>query len=143
MEKVRKRKSRFLWIKTEIFMIQDLVPGRIQAIYLINPPFILKPLLAIAKLLVKAKLIKRVCSNSLYFFFPNEICIGTYSSTQSRYFQIHWQRAPTWTLWRRFEVSFPIAFPSFFIFDQTRTRALRVLISKPVYLLNYLFAQSM
>jgi len=38
----------------------DVFPGRIQAIYLLHPPFILKPLLRIAKFFVKAKILSRV-----------------------------------------------------------------------------------
>jgi len=42
--------------------MQDLFPGRIQAIYILNPPFqlLFRALLKIAKLVVKQKLLKRV-----------------------------------------------------------------------------------
>eukprot|EP00026_Physarum_polycephalum_P014693 Phypoly_transcript_15239.p1 GENE.Phypoly_transcript_15239~~Phypoly_transcript_15239.p1 ORF type:complete len:261 (+),score=35.77 Phypoly_transcript_15239:70-852(+) len=40
--------------------VEDIFPGRIQAIYLINAPIIIKPLLAIAKLVMKKKIVKRV-----------------------------------------------------------------------------------
>jgi len=40
--------------------VQNLFPGRFQAVLVLNPPLIFKMLMAIAKLFVKKKLIKRV-----------------------------------------------------------------------------------
>ncbi|KAM9989049.1 hypothetical protein ACTFIY_005077 [Dictyostelium cf. discoideum] len=55
--------------KNKLNDMQDVFIGRIQKIYILNPPWVLKPLLSLAKTFMKNKIISRIeiCKNDQIF----------------------------------------------------------------------------
>ncbi|KAN0024239.1 hypothetical protein ACTFIV_008640 [Dictyostelium citrinum] len=81
--------------KNKLNDMQDVFIGRIQKIYILNPPFILRPLLSIAKTFMKTKIISRVeiCKRDQIFatIDPSNVLIefgGSLNLTYSEYFDI-------------------------------------------------------
>jgi len=73
--------------------IENIFPGRIQKIYILNPPFYVKPLLSFAKTFVKNKIVSRVeivKKEKLLEDIDHHQLLphfgGTYETTYSQYF---------------------------------------------------------
>ncbi|KAM9989166.1 hypothetical protein ACTFIY_005207 [Dictyostelium cf. discoideum] len=79
--------------KNKLNDMQDVFIGRIQKIYILNPPWVLKPLLSIVKTFIKSKIISRVeiCKTDQIFktIDPSNVSIefgGSLNLTISEYF---------------------------------------------------------